>query len=120
MIFYLRTVGAAFLITTLSAGSASALECPRPNLKSSADVIGETSVEIVQNSKILAEGGSGAISTMVSQLRQRNPHRSNGAILNYLLTAYCPAVNRMSGVSESQKRAKLKAFKHQAMTYLPF
>ena len=120
MMFYNRVVGAVILITTRAAGTASALECPRPILKSSAGVIIETSTDIVASSRILAEGGSNAISTMVSQLRQRNLRSSDGAILNYVLTAYRPAMNRMSGVSECQKRAKLKAFEHRALAYLPF
>jgi hypothetical protein len=120
MIFYYRSVGTALLITSLAATSAYSLECPQPQLKSSPGVIIETPADIVSSSQILANGGSNAISTMIFRLRQRNPRSSDGAILNYLLTAYCPVVNRMSGVSENQKRAKLKLFKHQAMTNLPF
>ncbi len=120
MTFYNRVVIAAFLFTAFGVGSASAVECPMPQLISSEGAILQTAADIAIGSQLLEKGASKAISAMIVQLRQKNPKKSDGAILNYLLTAYCPVVNRMSGVSENQKRAKLKLFKHQAMTNLPF
>ena len=120
MINFNHTVGAAFLIATLAAAPASPVECPRPQLKTSDGAIREMPADILANSQILAKGGSNGFPTVVFQLRQRNPGISDSAILNFLITAYCPVLNRMSGLSERQKLAKLKSFEHRIMASLPF
>ncbi|MEO9227392.1 MAG: hypothetical protein ABI216_00370 [Devosia sp.] len=119
MILKSRTLGAGFLLIALAAGPASALECPLPQMKASEGVLKETPAAIAADSKILAGGGSEAVPTIVFGLRQRHPRSSNGAILNYLLTAYCPVVNRMSRLSEKQKRAILTRFGSQVIAGQP-
>jgi hypothetical protein len=108
-----RIVAAVFLIIALAAGPASALECPVPQMEASDGTLKETPAAITAASQTLAARGSAAIPGMIYRLRQRFPRSSNAAIMNYMVTAYCPVVNRKTAISENQKKALLTRFESQ-------
>ncbi len=92
------------------AGPCLALDCPTAQA-GGPGVIQETPAEINDLSVALASGDAGPqVPLIVNALRSRHPGVPGGEIVNYLVTAYCPVVNRMSGLSESEKHAKLGAF----------
>ena len=55
---------------------------------------------------------------MVAELRKRHPDAQSGALVNYLITAYCPSVHDNANLNEAEKTAKLKAFADQVLGYL--
>jgi hypothetical protein len=118
MIVQNRAVGAMFLILALAPGPTYALECPLPQMESSDGILKQTPATIIADSQILAARGSAAIPGMVYRLRRRHPQSSNAAVLNYMVTAYCPVVNRMSAISDNKKDAVLARFESQVMARL--
>jgi hypothetical protein len=101
------------------ASVANAMECPRPHAQSSGDVIKETKRTIAQLSTTFSERGTGSIPTIIFALRQKYPNVTDAELSNYLITAYCPAVNRKFALSDSEKRAELKRFINQVDAQLP-
>ena len=100
----------------LLAGPALALDCPIAQSTAGPGVIQETPAEIDNLAVVLASGDLGPqVPLIVSALRTRHPGVPGGEIVNYLVTAYCPVVNRISGLSESEKHSKLGAFASQVV-----
>jgi hypothetical protein len=100
----------------LLTGPCPALDCPAPQPTGGPGVIQETAAEIDKLAVVLASGDVGPqVPLIVNALRTRHPGAPGGEIVNYLLTAYCPVVNRMSGLSESDKHTKLGAFASQVV-----
>jgi hypothetical protein len=95
---------------SLLPGAAVALECPVSHSQSGKGVLQETPQAIAAMSKVLAANAAGAAPDIVAGLKQRHPNASNGEIINYLVTAYCPVVNRQRGQSEATKRAQMAHF----------
>jgi hypothetical protein len=50
---------------------------------------------------------------IVNDLRKRYPAANTPEIVNYLLTAYCPIIANDTGLSESEKRARMDHFSSQ-------
>jgi hypothetical protein len=46
----------------------------------------------------------------VADLRARYPGVENAEIVNYLATAYCPVVARMTGLGDREKQARVDRF----------
>src|SRR5271165_7073060 len=93
-----------------------ALECPTPQPAGAPDAIGESPAQIAELSQLLASGDLGnRIPVFVNELRSRHPNVPTGELVNYLVTAYCPVVNRLTGLSNSEKQARLSAFVSQVV-----
>ena len=43
------------------------------------------------------------------------PNVPTGELVNYLVTAYCPVVNSLTGLSNNEKQARLSAFVSQVV-----
>jgi hypothetical protein len=104
----------AGLVAVLATSPAVALECPTPHPTSRHGVLKETKEMISRTSTSLAQGGAKAAPQVIAGIRARHPHAGNGMIMNYLVTAYCPAVNKRKDLSEAQKRADLMDFNRVA------
>ena len=89
---------------------ALALECPMAHDTGRPGAIKETPKTVAQLSTVLGQEGERAAPRVIHDLRERHPAASKGAIMNYLITAYCPAVNSRSDLTEAQKKAKLESF----------
>ncbi len=64
----------------------------------------------------LAAGDLGnRISEIISDLRAKYPSVGSDELVNYLMTAYCPVVNGLSGLSDDEKEARLDAFSSQVL-----
>jgi len=55
------------------------------------------------------------ISEIIGELRAKYPPVESDELVNYLMTAYCPVVNGMAGLSDGEKQARLDAFSSQVL-----
>jgi hypothetical protein len=108
------SVAAAALL--LLATPCEALECPTPQPAGAPGAIQETPAQISELSQVLASGDLGnRIPVFVHLLRSRHPNVPTGDLVNYLVTAYCPVVNSLTGLSNGEKQARLSAFVRQVV-----
>jgi len=95
---------------------ASALECPEPQKLMQSGVLKETQAQIDEASKMLSSGDLGTqVQAIVADLRNRYPQVENAELVNYVITAYCPVVDGLTGLSEPEKKAKMDNFVMQLM-----
>ena len=62
--------------------------------------------------------GTGAVPEIVTQLRRRYPTAQDAEIADYLVTLYCPVVNRDAALSDAEKANRLSAFSSQIVQTL--
>ena len=107
----------AWVLIGLTA-SAQALECPTPQPLSQPGVIKETPAEIAELAPVLTGGDvSAEIPKIASALQKRYPKAQSAELVNYLITAYCPALQKTAGLSDAQKSARMDAFSKAALAY---
>ena len=93
-----------------------ALECPTSQPAGTSGAIQETPAQISELSQVLASGDlSNRVPVFVHSLRNRHPNVPTGELVNYLVTAYCPIVNSLTGLSNGEKQARLSAFVSQVV-----
>ena len=91
-----------------------AIECPEPQAAGAPGAIKETPAQISDLAQSLASGDLGnRIPAIVSALRKRHPDVPVSELVNYLVTAYCPVVRSVTGLSDSEKQARMSAFASQ-------
>jgi len=98
--------------TLLVASPCVALECPAPH-PDARGALKETPERTATTGTELAEKGADAADRVIADLRARHPTATSSEIMNYLITAYCPVINRQTRISEVQKREKIEAFNRQ-------
>lgn len=97
------------------AATARSLGCPAPQAVHGPGVLKETPVQIAELGSLLASGDRvNRAPVVVADLRKRYPGVSNAEIANYLITAYCPVVAKLDGLSMAEQRARMEQFAHQA------
>ncbi len=97
-------------ITVLAVAPCAALECPMPRPAGSPDAIQETPAQINELAEVLAAGDlTNRMPAFVHALRARHSSAQAAELVNYLVTAYCPVVNRMA-IGEAEKQKKLDDF----------
>lgn len=105
---------AAIAACALAAAPCMALECPVSQPAGTSGAIQETPAQISELSQVLASGDlANRIPVFVRALHSRHPNAPTGDLVNYLVTAYCPTINKLTGLSDSEKQAKLDAFASQ-------
>jgi hypothetical protein len=88
-----------------------ALECPTAQPAGAPGAIQETPAQINELSQVLASGDLGnRIPVFVRALHSLHPNAPTGELVNYLVTAYCPVVNSLAGLSDREKQARMNAF----------
>jgi len=108
-----RSTGVALLAVVGLGGTgtpAGAFECPAPHPKASVGAFKEPEPEIVAYSNLLAAQGTGVVSEIVAELKKTHPGAHNADITNFLVTLYCPVVNRDGDLGDDQKRQKIMTF----------
>jgi hypothetical protein len=104
----LAAAASSAVVTLALAPPALALQCPAPQPLPRPGVLKETPAQISELSRRLAAGDvSTNVAQVASQLRARYPGVQTGEIVNYLITAYCPVVEQMPGLSEAQRQARM-------------
>ncbi len=95
--------------------SAQAFECPAPQDQHDPGALKETRAQVRRTARLLGSGDAGnRVPEIVTRLRHRHPGVQNAELLNYLVTAYCPVVDRMSGLGDAEKKSRLDRFASQA------
>ena len=117
------TIGKSVILSFLAMfGSglspASALECPSPQMVTQPGALKETARTIAQRAQALAEHGQSAIPSMIYTLRRNFPKSTNAEITNYLITAYCPVLNKKAELSDGQRKVELEQFGNQVRANL--
>jgi len=110
-------VAALTLLASLGlAARSQAIDCPTPQTATQSGVIKEPASEITRLSNLLASGDLGnRIAEIIGELRAKYPSVGSDELVNYLMTAYCPVVNGMAGLSDGEKQARLDAFSSQVL-----
>ncbi len=112
----LRVVTLAAAALAVSAFPALALDCPKPQPTAKPGILKETPAQMAAVGKQLAGGDTfNAIASATADLRIRYPGVESAEVVNYLVTAYCPAVAADSKLSEAQKKAAVDGFAAQVM-----
>ena len=109
---------AAVAVLMIGADPVRALECPMPQPATTASAIRETAPEIAVVSDRLAAQGAGLVPEIVAQLKAKYPAAQDAEIANYLVTAYCPVVNRDASLSDGEKADRLSALASAVMQSL--
>jgi hypothetical protein len=110
---------AAAAVLTVSAVPALALDCPQPQPMAKPGILKETPAQIANVGKQLTGGDTfNAIASVTADLRIRYPGVEKAELVNYLLTAYCPAVAADAKLSEAQKKSTVDSFSAQVMRQL--
>jgi len=92
-----------------------ALECPTAQPAGTAGAIQESPAQINELSQVLASGDlDNRVPVFIHSLRSRHPDAPASEFVNYLVTAYCPVVNGLTGLSDGEKQARMDAFTTQA------
>lgn len=111
----LAVLGLSSLLPAQAQAQAQAFKCPAPQDQQGPGVLKETAVQISRTADLLASGDEvNRVPEIVDGLRKRHPDVRNVELVNYLLTAYCPVVARMSGLGDAEKMSRLNRFASQA------
>jgi hypothetical protein len=108
-----RGTGGALLVVVGLGGTgtpASAFECPAPHPIATTSAIKQTEPEIVRYSKLLGKQGIRVVPEIIARLKKTHPGVGDPDITNFLVTIYCPVVNRNADLGDDQKREKITAF----------
>ncbi len=96
-------------------GAAQTLNCPTAQAVHGPGVLKETRVQIAETGSLLASGDSvNRAPEVVSDLRRRYPGVGDAELANYLVTAYCPVVAKLDGLSVAEQQARVDQFARQA------
>jgi hypothetical protein len=108
-----RGAGVALLVVVGLGGTgrpADAFECPAPHPTATISAIKQTEPKIAEYSNLLARQGTGVVPEIIAQLKKTHPGASDAEITNFLVTVYCPVINRDADLGDDQKRTKIMAF----------
>ena len=112
-----RVVSATGIVCASFAWPAAAqsIVCPMPQETSRPGVLKEMPDQIAETGKVLASGnGVNRVPEVVADLRKRYPGVSDAELVNYLVTAYCPQVAKLDGLSAGEQRARVDLFTRRA------
>ncbi len=90
--------------------TAGAFECPAPHPMATPSAIKETEPEILEYSNLLAKQGTRVVPEIIAQLKRTHPGIGDADITNFLVTIYCPVVNRNAALGNDQKRKRVMEF----------
>jgi hypothetical protein len=103
----------------LAPAGAGAMQCPQPQRGSQGGVIPETAITLQDLSALLESGDrANRIGVLIHTLQQNYPNARNADIVDYLVTAFCPVVNQLSGLGDAEKQARMDTFTQQVASQL--
>ena len=91
-----------------------AIECPGPETGQAKGTVKESAAQIAAAGQQLHHGNSNAIGEVAASVRRRHPDATNGALINYLLTAYYPGLNSDDALDQNARRRAMESFAKQA------
>lgn len=114
----LRSARLALLLFSIAGctqpASQQAIECPVPETGQASGTVEESAAQIAAAGQQLHHGNSNAIGEVAAAVRKRHPEAGKGAIVNYLLTAYCPGLNADGALDQNGRRRAMSSFAKQA------
>lgn len=114
----MRIICLALLLALIAGCSRSAstqrIECPMPDMRQTAGAVKESAAQIASTGQELHHGNSNAIAEAAASVRGRHPDANKGAVINYLLTAYCPGLNTDGALDQNGRRKAMESFAKQA------
>lgn len=115
----LRTLGMLAVFTDLLlTAPCMALQCPAPQPPGAPGAIVETPSQISELSQVLGSGDLGnRIPVFIHDLRGRHPNVPASELVNYLVTAYCPVVNSLTGLADAEKQARMDTFTSEVVQF---
>lgn len=106
----LTPIFAACVLGAVTAPPVLAMDCPQLQPATTAQAIQETATDVVAlRDELQADPSGNIVSETIYQLRQKYPQATDGEIVNYLVTAYCPVV-AAQGLSDEDASAEVRAF----------
>lgn len=99
-----------FAVAAEASPSSGDLVCPVAD----GVTLAETAVQIDAIGQQLASGGGNEMAAAAAQLRTRHPNASEGEIVNYLITAYCPTIRAKPEMSLREKQNAVRDFATRA------
>lgn len=90
------------------------LDCPVTLGQQTGETLHVTPKQIDSMRQQLGAGGENEIAAAVTGLRSHHPGASEGEIVNYLITAFCPTIKNRPGMSVGEKQQALRSFATQA------
>jgi len=106
--------GAALLLAGCSQNQQGTLTCPVPQSGAMQGSLPESPAQIALGGQRLCRGSENEIAELAAALRARHPGVSTGAIVNYMVTAYCPVINRRADLHAAAKAKALSGFASRA------
>lgn len=114
----MRAIWLALLLVSVASCTQSAskqpIECPAPETGQTAGTVRESTVQIAAAGQQLHYGNSNAIGEVAAAVRKRHPGAGKDAIVNYLLTAYCPGLNADNALDQAGRRKAMESFAREA------
>ena len=108
------SLSAASVAMVLMASPAAAMDCPVSQPVTNGVAIKETPARIAQLSVALEQDETGEMTGgTVFALKGLYPRADPAEIINYMVTAYCPVVDRNNSLSESEKKDALDRYSIQ-------
>jgi hypothetical protein len=109
----------ALLAPLVLAAPAAAFDCPASQPTSHPGVIKETPEQMAAFVAGFGQGGlDGNISNAIAKLRERYPGAESAELVNYLVTAYCPVVEKLPILTDTDKTGRMRVFAAQVMQRL--
>ena len=105
------------LLTLTSAGCSNAdeqIECPALEAGQLAGTLRETPQQIKAAGDQLGRGSENEIAEVSASIRSRHADATKSAIVNYLVTAFCPTLNAKATLDKPAKRQALQSFSQRA------
>ena len=107
----------ALVVALGGCGDTAAFECPSPQ-QGGSGVIPESEAKIKELSGLLATGDrDNRIRLIITDLQRQYPQADDAAIVNYLVTAYCPVVDAL-GIGDDEKTQQVDQFSSQVFKIL--
>ena len=118
-----RPLAAASLVVlvfcSLLPSPAQAFECPVPQGAQGPGVLKETPAQVRRTASLRGSGDAGnRVTEIVAELRKRHPGVRSAELVDCLVTAYCPVVAGLSGLSglgDAEKTARVDRFASHAI-----
>ena len=114
----MRTTWFALLLLPVAGCSQPAsrqpIECPAPETGKTAGTVAESPAQIAAAGQQLHYGNSNAMGEVAAAVRKRHPGAGKDAIVNYLMTAYCPGLNADNALDQAGRRKAMDSFAKRA------
>lgn len=90
------------------------IECPAAEVGQGAGSLQETGAQMKSASDGLGRGSENEITEFAARARAQHPGATKDQIINYLITTYCPTINRKGSLDKTGKQQAMQSFAARA------